>query len=84
MFVKKYLFFVLNLFKISKCSNYITIISFFFINYFYENINRKMRNIEFVTNTFFFENLFFRCLFLNLKFRIIIVIISKNKLQLTQ
>ena len=43
-----------------------------------------MRNIEFVTNTFFFENLFFRCLFLNLKFRFIIVIISKNELQLTQ
>ena len=43
-----------------------------------------MRNIKFVTNAFFFENLFFRRLFLNLKFRFIIVIISKNELQLTQ
>ena len=39
-----------------------------------------MRDIEFVTNAlFFFENLF-----LSLKFRFIIVIISKNELQLTQ
>ena len=44
-----------------------------------------MRDIEFVTNAlFFFENLFFRCLFLSLKFRFITVIISKNELQLTQ